>query len=414
MSTMAKRWLPLLILAAGVAGFLLLRLTRPEPPDAEPAERSWRVGVQTLTLARHTPVLPLYGEVVAPDQLTVVASLAGRVAERPVREGDTVAAGALLVAVSEEDVTPLLHQAEAQVADLEAQIAAESVRHRSDLRALESEQAILANARRQFQRLESLLARNLASRESLEAATDALARAELTVRTRQRAIDEYPARMASLEARLAQARANWATVRRDADRARVLAPFAGVVTDIRVAPGDQVARNAPLLTLYPEDGLELRALVPEGYRPELEQALAAGAELRAEATEGGYRFRLVRFSGQASPAGTEAILRLMPGTGRPRPGALLPILLQRPARADTVAVPFSALYGADRVYLVDDQQRLRRVAVERVGEIRRPDGSPWLLIAGPSLASGQRLVVTHLPNAVTGLKVDAVEPEPGS
>ena len=74
MSTMAKRWLPLLILAAGVAGFLLLRLTRPEPPDAEPAERSWRVGVQTLTLARHTPVLPLYGEVVAPDQLTVTWS----------------------------------------------------------------------------------------------------------------------------------------------------------------------------------------------------------------------------------------------------------------------------------------------------------------------------------------------------
>lgn len=415
MSKTMKRWLPLLILALGVAGFVLLKLTAPQTPPVAPSERSWRIAAQRIELDTHTPLLPLYAQVVAPDQVTVVASLSGRIAQRPVQEGDTVAAGDLLVALSDDDIAPVLAQAEAQVADLEAQLQAEEVRHRNDLRALASEQAILANARRQFQRLESLLARNLASRESLETATDALARAELTVTTRQRAIDEHPARLASLQARLKQARASLQAVRRDSERARVRAPFAGVVTDVRVAAGDQVSANTVLLTLYPRDGLELRALVPETYRAELEQALARGQTLWAEAAGGSYRFRLLRFSGQAGPAGTEAIMRLESGPAGLRPGTLLPVLLQRPPRPDTAAVPFSALYGADRVYLVDEQQRLRRITIQRVGETRLADGEHRLLIAGSALASGQLLMVTHLPNAITGLKVEvantAGEPE---
>lgn len=402
---MNRRLLPLFILLLGIAGFIVLKMTRPEPAQVSATERSWQVAVQVIEPASHTPILPLYGAIVAPEQVQVTAALAGEVAARPVSEGERVAAGELLVALAEADVAPVLAQARAQVADLEAQIQSERIRHRNDRRALANEQAILDNARRQFERLQSLVERNLASRENLEAATDALARAELTVTNRQRALDEHPARLQSLEAKLAQARANLATVERDGERARILAPFDGVVTGIQVAVGDRVAKNAPLLTIYPTDGLELRARVPDVFRAELQSALAAGQRLIATAPDTGQRFVLERFAGQADPAGLEAILELQGDPGGLRPGGLLPVNLQRPARENTVSVPFSALYGADSVYLLTDESRMQRVEIERVGEALAANGERRLLIAGAALEPGRRLITTHLPNAMTGLKV---------
>lgn len=405
---MFKRLLPLIILAVGVLVFIALKATRPEPAEVTATERSWRVEVQAITPGSQVPVLPLYGEVLAPDQQTITATLAGRVAERPVSEGMSVKQGDLLLALDEADIGPALAQARAQVDDLDAQISSEQVRYRNDQEALKSEQAIVANARRQFERIESLVGRNLASHENLEAATDALARAELTVSTRQRAIQEHPARLQSLEAKLAQARANLAATERDVDRARVVAPFDGVVTGIEVAVGDQVSRNEPLLTVYPTRGLEVRARVPQVFQNELITALGQGQTLTA-ISDNGHEFVLARFAGLSDPAGTEAVLELQGEPGGLRPGALLPLTLDRPAREQAVEVPFSALYGADSVYLMTDDGRMQRIEVERIGEARSENGERRLLIAGEQLTPGARLITTHLPNAVTGLKVELAD-----
>lgn len=406
---MVKRFLPLVIIAIGVLGFVLLRMTRPEPAQVAATERSWRVNVEQVEPGAHTPVLPLYGELVAPEQVMVTATLAGQIAQRPVTEGQRVQAGDLLVALDPADVEPALAQARAQVEDLEAQVRAEQVRFRNDQAALTSEQAILDNARRQLERTRSLVNRNLASREALEAATDAAARAELTVTARQRAIEEHPARLQSLEAKLTQARANLATVRRDAERARTLAPFDGIVTGIQVAEGDRVTRNQALLSLYPVSGLELRARVPDRYRPELLASLDRGEPLTATSDDGQHRFRLVRFAGTSDASGTEAILALDGNPRGLRPGGLLPVTLERAPRANTVAIPFSALYGADRIYLMSEDGRMQQAVVERIGEARSGDGERRLLVSGEALAPGARVITTHLPNAVTGLKVDVAD-----
>lgn len=402
---MSRKLLPLLMIALGIAGFLLLKATRPEPAEVSATERSWLVQVQKVNSTRATPVLPLYGEVVAPDLQTITATLAGRIDRLPVREGQQVSEGDLLVALDSADIEPVLAQARAQVADLEAQVRSEQVRYRNDQRSLESEKAILDNARRQFERIQSLVERNLASRENLEAATDALARAELTVRTRERATAEHPARLQSLEARLSQARASLSTAELDGERAVSTAPFDGMVTNLQVAAGDQVSRNQALLSIYPIQGLEVRARVPKMYLGELVDALAKGATLTATTEDSGQRFELVRFAGLSDPAGTEAVLELNGESGALRPGALQPLLLQRPARDNLITIPFSALYGADSVYIMTDDNRMQRVTVQRVGEALSENGERRLLIASEHLKPGMRLITTHLPNAITGLKV---------
>ncbi|WP_163560284.1 HlyD family efflux transporter periplasmic adaptor subunit [Halomonas sp. NO4] len=413
---MFKRLLPLLILAIGVAGFMALRLTRPEPAEVTAQERSWRVETLTVALAEHTPVLPLFGEVVAPERIEVVAPLAGRIAKRPVREGQRVEAGALLVALDEADTQPPLRQAEAEVADLRAQIDSERIRHDNEQAALEREREILANARRSLERIDSLVARNLASQADLDEARDALARARLSVTLRESSVAAYPSRLKSLEARLARAEAVRDAARRDAERSRVTAPFDGVVTAVQVAPGEQVAARAALLALYPQDGLELRARVPRRYQAELAARLERGERLEAQAQEGGQRFVLERLAGESAPTGTEAILALEGSADGLRPGSLVPVWLERPAVAGSLAVPFSALHGSDVLYRVTDASRLERVTVERLGEVPGPDGERWALVAANELREGDRVAVTHLPNAMTGLRVevagdDAGEPE---
>lgn len=406
---MTRRLIPILILAVGIGGFVLLKMTRPEPAEVSATERVWRVEVQQLDPGTHTPVLPLYGEVLAPEQLTVTATLAGRIGERPVKEGQRVRKGDLLVALDDADIRPALAQAEAQVVDLQAQIRSEQVRHRNDQRALASERAILDNARRQLERARSLADRNLASREAQETAIDAVARAELTVTSRQRVIDEHPARLDSLEAKLAQAEANLDATRRDAARAQMVAPFDGIVTGIQVARGDQVSRGAPLLSLYPVDGLELRARVPNVFRGELLNALEREETLTATSTDQVHRFRLVRFAGTSAPSGTEVILRLVGEPGGLRPGALVPVTLERAPRSNTVAIPFSALYGANSIYLLNADSRMEMVQVERIGEARGSDGERRLLVSADHLGAGARMITTHLPNALSGLKVDAAD-----
>lgn len=68
------------------------------------------------------------------------------------------------------------------------------------------------------------------------------------VNQRQAAVDQARARIAAIDARLS-------------DRS-IVAPFAGVVTDVTVLPGETVT-SAPVITVLAEDAFELTARIPE-------------------------------------------------------------------------------------------------------------------------------------------------------
>ena len=70
-------------------------------------------------------------------------------------------------------------------------------------------------------------------------------------------------------------------------------------------------------------------------------------------------------------------------------------------------MPFNALYGLNRVYRIKDGY-LEVVKISRVGEYEDSDGQTQLLIRGDNLNEGDRVVSTQLPNAITGLRVEAM------
>jgi multidrug efflux pump subunit AcrA (membrane-fusion protein) len=406
---MRKRLVPLLIIVVGVIGFILLKATRSEPEPVTPQERTWRVETMVVDPEARQPSLTLYGQLESPRRFTVVAPMAGRIDQLPARDGQTVAQGELLVALDERDIEPMIRQAQADLADARAQLDREQIEHASDRKALALEQRILENARRGLGRVEQLVERKLVSRTELESAEDLSERAALTVAVRQRSIQSHEARKAALQARVERAQSALDAVQRDATRSRYTAPFAGVVAGVQVAPGDQVNANQALLDFYPVEGLELRATLPQIHAMDFTRALAAGDQLVAQTleTDSELTMTLQRIAGQADATGVEAIFVLdQPAPGL-RLGNLLAISVPKPAAPESVAVPYSALYGNNTVYALEEG-RMSHIEVERIGETLMDNGERWLLVRATELAPGIQIITTHLPNAMQGLKVDTL------
>ncbi|MGE5159918.1 MAG: HlyD family efflux transporter periplasmic adaptor subunit, partial [Betaproteobacteria bacterium] len=198
-----------------------------------------------------------------------------------------------------------------------------------------------------------------------------------------------------------------AEAERDAARADIVAPFDGRVGKVEAAAGDQLQTNQAILTLYPLDRRYVRAKVPGNYSAELRAALERGERLLARGEFAGRAVsaELERLAGEADARGVDALLRLAPEADV-LAGAFLELFLERPPAADTVALPFAALHGGDRVFLVNDS-RLHGVRIERVGEVAGAAGGQ-VLVRSPGLMRGGRVMVTHLPHAVDGLKVEEV------
>lgn len=393
---MLRRILPVLILVFGFGAFFVLKETRPTPPAVTPKERIWRVAITEAAPAVHRPVLSLFGRVEAPDRIKAAAPVAGRLLEVRVRDGDRVPAGTVLARLDPRDLEPRLRKARADVEK-------ERLRLVHDTQALEQERELLRLAQAAVERADAVRSKKLGSLSSVDEAREQLARAQLAVTLREQSLAEHPARLAALEATLAEAE-------RDAARGEIRAPYDARIGTVESAPGDQVQPNQAILTLFPLDGLYVRAKIPGAYSEELRAALASGERLSAEGMHAGKPVSAVleRLAGEADVRGVDALLKLSADANLPL-GAFVSLRLERPPAPETVALPFAALHGGDRVFAVRDG-RLEGIRVERVGELVSEETEESLvLVRAPSLVAGTELMVTHLPNALDSLKVEAIQ-----
>jgi len=391
---MIRRRLPAVaIIVLAVAGFLVLRATRPAPPPVEARERVWRVEATSVAPASARPTLVLYGRIEAPDRVRAAAPVAGRVLEVLVRDGDRVAAGTVLARLDPRDLQP-------RVAQARGDVERERIRHRHDQESIEQERILLALAEAKLARFEKLKNARLGAESAFDQVREEVARVRLSLAQRGQALAEHPARLAQLQAKLAEAE-------RDAQRGEITAPFAARIGKVEVAAGDQLQPGQALFTLYSSDELFLRARVPAMYAEELRAALARGEQLTARAEFGAATLtaRLERLGGEADARGVDALLRLEQTDNVPI-GAFVNAVLERPAAEGVLALPFTALHGGDRVYAIVEG-RLVGTRVARVGELRAGD-EVHVLVRADGLAPGTQIMTTHLPNAIDGLAVEVL------
>ncbi len=151
-----KFLLPMLVfLLAGVAYYsLVASKTQRERPVL--TEKIWQIEVIPAQRQALSPNLTLYGRIESPEMLKAAAPGGGIIERVYVRNGARVKRGDALVTMDRRDFNAALLQAEADLRDIESQIAELEIRHRSDQAALETERELRDLADAEVERLVGL------------------------------------------------------------------------------------------------------------------------------------------------------------------------------------------------------------------------------------------------------------------
>ena len=401
--------LPVLVLGAAALVFVYLVNTKPQSKEIEVREKAWPVAAMTVEKRAWQPTVELYGSVDALSYTVLTAALEADVAEVNVIEGSQVTAGDELIRLDERDARLDVAQREADVKLAEAALENEASRHQADIQVLPQERRLLSLAKAEVGRLENLQTKKLSSQSALDTARQVVSRQLVSIARIEQNIRGYQSKKQELQARLDKAQAALSKAELQLQRTHIKAPFDAWITKVLVAPGHRVNKGSRLLELYDRSSLVVRALVPERYLMLIAQAMEAGLSLgfQAEMDEVQLQGRLLTLGGElpVGKGGVDALFKLdnaPPGLVK---GTVLKLRLLLPEQDDAVAAPYESIYGADKVYLIDDENRLHSLRVETVGQAR-VGNETRVLVRSRELTNGSRLLVTQLPNAIEGLLVD--------
>lgn len=402
----AKILLPFLVLL--IAGVLYFSLVSSRTERERPAltEKVWQIDVIEARQQTLSPSVTLYGRIESPEQLKAAAPGGGVIEKVFVRNGARVEQGQPLVTMDRRDFVASLLQAEADLRDFDNQIAELKIRYQSNQASLETERDLLALANDEVQRLVKLKKQNLSSDTALNSARSELGRRRLEVTARELEVESYPAKLQILMARHDRGKAELDQARLAMDRSELKAPFNAIISEVEVAAGDRVLLGQMLISLFPVNNLEIRAHLPIKYVKSVQLALAEGQKLDASVSNRKYlgRFPLIRLAGEAEATGIDVYFAIDAIAEQMRPGELLPLSLMLPAESGVFAVPYQAVYGNSRVYRVVEN-RLQALDVASIGQSSVEDGRALVLIRSSDIEPGDQIAITHLPNAVSGLKV---------
>ncbi len=411
--TAAQKRLPLVILGGALVLTVALIAARDRDVPPPRGEKAWVVDVLTVFYESLEPTLELFGSVRSPQDATLSAGIEATVDRVPVRDGETVTAGQLLVVLDEQDAVLTLRQRQADVAEIKAQLAFTERQNEINRLSFAQEKELLEISQSRFNRAKELFDLGRLSRSDYENATENLTRQRLALSRSELSTEESDVRLRERQAQLARAEAQLGQAQLDVDRTRVVAPFGGVVSDMQVSQGDRVRVGDELMRLQNPESVEIRTQIPASYAPTINAGLRQGIGMTAtvDTMTGSLIGQLTRLSGQIreGSGGVDGYI----GFDRPpvglRLGSTVRVVLKLPPEEGVIAIPAEAIYGQDRLFKVAGD-RMQSVEVERLGERFRLDGSTEVIVRSPALQNSDKVIATKLSNATDGLLVQIASP----
>jgi multidrug efflux system membrane fusion protein len=304
------------------------------------------VRVIAARLSEEAPFVRLPGALRATERATLAFLHSGHLAERWIERGQAVAAGEILAVLHNPALTPGAEAASAQAREA---------------------QLNLDQLEREVLRLTELEARNLVPTEELE-----------RVIARRDAAGEA----------LNQANAALGEAREQLDEATLRAPFAGIIGELMIEPGQFVAAGQPVLHLIGSSGLETAVHLPTERAAQLEVGAGARVKAPGAATEHSGRIREIGVGGPGQAV--EIVIALdSESSTELRSGQAVDVSLPLVA-VPALSVPMSAITqsssGVARLFRVENGHAL---AVDiRPGRLQ----GGWLEVEG-DLAAGDLIVV---------------------
>ena len=370
--------IPTAIVLACIFGAVTLMATSPTLTPSIPEPIATTVRVLEVAPRQVQLTVQSQGTVAPNTESELIPEVSGRVSwiSPSLVNGGTFVAGEPLLRLEQRDYQTALQRAEAAM-------------NRAD--------AEYEHAQFEHQRLESLEARQLASRSALETALRAFRIAE---------------------AAQSEAQAGLSQARRDLERTEIRAPFTGLVRRESVDIGQFVARGNAIATLYASADAEVRLPIadrqlaflnlPVGIRGELPPDLQPEVTLSAEFA--GQRMtwtgHIVRTEAQIDTASRMVhVVARVDNDQQSAPlavGLFVTAEIQGLTAEDVVVLPRSALREGNQVLVVDAEDRLRFRAIEPLRLYHDE------VLVNQGLAAGERVCVSPLQTAVEGMPVKPI------
>lgn len=338
-----RRWLPILL--ALVLLLLWFAWRQWQGPEVPAYQLEQRPLVQRVVAS---------GEVDSQSLAQVGSEITGVVKARHVREGDAVRAGDLLIELHDEEQQARLREAEAALRQL-----VQSQRPQTEA-ALREAQTNLAQASRERERREALVARQLLPAEQGEQARQA----EISARSALQRAQAAAAAAAPggsdeqlLQQRLAAARAAL-------ERTLIRARFDGVVQVRAVEPGDVVQPGTALLQIARADSREI--LVPLDEKELGPVAIGQSALIIADAYPTEVLEGRVSFIAPAVDTNRGTIdvhLELLESADFLRQGMTVSVDIRTASRDQALVIPNDALFNRR-----GDRAEVLRLAGGRLAE----------------------------------------------
>ncbi|MGI9324350.1 MAG: efflux RND transporter periplasmic adaptor subunit [Pseudomonadales bacterium] len=416
-TTASRRHSALLMLfGAGILSALLYA-TAPVPAPEQLEEKAWPVSVVVATPTQLQPTFRAYGRVESRNSANLSADLFAVIKEVRVKEGDRVDAGTVLVSLDDGELAldvaarkADLSESGANVRSIESELA--------HVRSIDAEhRSVLHVAQAKLARHQQLLEDRLISQSLFDEVLRQTNAVEIDYQGHSQRFANLPNRLQAAEALRDRARAALGRAKLIANKTQIIAPFDGIVLAVPAAIGARAQPGTPLLRIADSKAFEVRVPVPPGHSAEFLQVGNPSSKTRPSISArlgNGTLLPFSRLAGAVMPGQTsaDALFTWSDTQGPAAPvGTTVELLVTLPAADQLVALPAQSLYENERVYIVE-QQRLRPVAVARVGEHRSIEGEYQVLVRSAELQAGMRIITTQLPKAMAGLKVATIDDSP--
>lgn len=337
------RWIVIGVIAIAVVGWIFFRNSRPSP-----------VGVVEARQGAAERVLAISGRTRPQVTVNIVPKSPGQIVRLAKEEGDTVKAGEILVQL--ESAAP-----RAAVDEVQSKITLQ--------------QRAVAEAERNFRRLEQLRAQGLATVKEFDSAKFELDQARVSLEGLAATKREAAARLSDNT---------------------IVAPVSGVVLARPVDTGQVVGAQTVIYELAPLSDVEIEADVDERYLPEIREGLKADILVTGQSKP--LTATLYYVSPKVDPrtGGARVKLRLDQQVEGLRSGLTADVNIIVERRTDAITIARSAILGRDRearVLLVADG----RVVPQTVKFIEWPSERVIVL---EGLQAGQQVLASPRPDLI--------------
>ena len=402
-----KRLLRILLVVAppalAIAFFMIMVAGKPPVRTTGIAPERLLVEAVEFLPKQLAPQLRLFGEIVSHQRARISLDVSGRIAKVKVRPGDVVEAGQSLVELNQTRFDLALERAQNSFDEAQLMI-------RDQQNNVHLLQSALKN-RREVLRIRGSAARR--GRQLYEAAAitiQEMESRETAMREQQIAFDQADTSLKAaglslqrLRHQLSRADADLREAQFNKKQSLVDAPFAGRVLMVPVAAGDMASPGTPLVEIYGYSHIEIRAQIEQKYLPIFEgwrrEQISGALNLAGNR----WQLSFARLAATADPqtGGLDAYFRIQGPLDQLAIGRKVSIDVSLPPVDNSYAIAAQAIFNGQQVYRINDQQQLDAQPIEILGSW----GENGFLITGPNLKEGDRIMITRLPNPLSGQEV---------